>query len=35
MDYMVVKNTLKLQNLLRHFSVHVGTIIRDPKSVPS
>jgi len=35
MKYMLVKNTLKLQNLLRHVSVHAGTITREPKSVPS
>jgi len=28
---MVVKNTLKLENLLRHVSVHTGTIMREPK----
>jgi hypothetical protein len=32
---MVIKNTLKIQKLLRHVSVHAGTIIREPKSVPS
>ena len=26
MNYMIVKNTLKLCNLLRHVSVHTGTI---------
>jgi len=32
---MVVKNTLKIQKLLRHVSVHASTILREPKSVPS
>jgi len=31
----IVKNTLRIQNLLRHVSGHAGTIIREPKSVPS
>jgi len=31
----IVKNTLKIQNLLRHASVHAGTIIGEPKSLPS
>jgi len=32
---MVIKNTLNMQKLLQHVSVHAGTIIREPKSVPS
>ena len=35
MNFRIVKNTLKIQNLLRHVSVHAGTIISEPKSVPS
>jgi len=35
MNCRIVKNTLKIQNLLRRVSVHAGTIIREPKSVPS
>ena len=31
----VIKNTFKMQKLLRHVSVHAGTITREPKSVPS
>jgi len=31
----VIKNTIKIQKLLQHVSVHAGTIIREPKSVPS
>jgi len=33
---MVVKNTLKVLNLLRHVSAHVGSrkIIREPNSAP-
>jgi len=32
---MVIKNTLKIQQLLQHVSVHAGTILREPKSLPS
>jgi len=31
----IIKNTLKIQKLHQHVSVHAGTIIREPKSVPS
>ena len=31
----IIKNTLKIQKLLHHVSVHAGTNIREPKSVPS
>jgi len=35
MNNMLVKNTLKIKNLLRYVSFHTGTIIREPKSVTS
>ena len=35
MNYSIVKNTLIIYNLLRHVSVHAGTIIREPDSVRS
>jgi len=30
---MVIKNTLKMQKLFQHVSVHAGTIIREPPVV--
>jgi len=35
MNCRIVINTLKIQNLLRHVSVHTETITRETKSVPS
>ena len=32
---MVIKNTLKILKLLRHVSVHIGTILREQMSLPS